>query len=441
MRKLLLLSCVLALVLVGIGGASAQDKYNGVDPTGVKLTYWHQYTRSPQSDTIDALIAQFNDTNEYGITVEGIAQGSYNDLRDLMNAAIISGELPNLVAGYQNDALSYYHDDAALDLYPLVDDATWGFSADDMAKLNQGILNIDVFPDEGGAMLAWPNQVSASVQVVNMDMLKSLGFDAAPEDFDTFKAISCAAAQAEGTQGYPMSLGSSEFEDFLASMGAKIYENGQWNFSSDEAIATFQLFADMYKEGCAYIPEGAYQNTNDFALSLNPMAETSTAGIPIISGNFETNLSDNNVPVPNWIVTTTPWTDDNRTIQLYVPSIIVVPATPEEEVASFLFLKFLSSTESQVAWTTGTGYFPINLEAAASLGDYEAQNPRFAEANAIVSDPSIKIYSSPQVLSYSAVRDLVSKAWADVTSNGKDVATVAQQLTDDANAAQADMQQ
>jgi hypothetical protein len=35
MRKLLLLSCVLALVLVGIGGASAQDKYNGVDPTGV----------------------------------------------------------------------------------------------------------------------------------------------------------------------------------------------------------------------------------------------------------------------------------------------------------------------------------------------------------------------------------------------------------------------
>jgi hypothetical protein len=29
---------------------------------------------------------------------------------------------------------------------------------------------------------------------------------------------------------------------------------------------------------------------------------------------------------------------------------------------------------------------------------------------------------------------------ADVTSNGMDVATVAQQLTDDANAAQADMQ-
>jgi hypothetical protein len=197
-----------------------------------------------------------------------------------------------------------------------------------------------------------------------------------------------------------MSLGSSEFESFAASMGAKIYENGQWNFSSDEAIATFQLFADMYKEGCAYIPEGAYQNTADFALSLNPMANTSTAGIPFIGSDFQTNLSDNNVPV----------------------------------------LKFLSSTESQIAWTTATAYFPINLDAAASLGDFEAQNPQFAEANAIIADPSVKIYSSPAVLSYNPVRDLISKAWADVTSNGKDVATVAQQLTDDANAAQADMQ-
>jgi multiple sugar transport system substrate-binding protein len=440
MRKLLLLSCVVALVLVGIGGASAQDKYNGVDPTGVKLTYWHQYSGGQQA-AMDALVAQFNSTNQYGITVDAISQGGYNDIRNLMNAAIISGELPNLVAGYQNDALSYYKDDAALDLYPLVDDSTFGFSADEMAKLNQGILNVDVFPDVGGAMLAWPNQVSASVEAVNMDMLKELGYDAAPEDFDTFKAMSCAASKLEGKQGYPMTLGSSEFESFAASMGAKIYENGQWNFSSDEAIATFQLFADMYKEGCAYIPEGPYQNTADFALSLNPMANTSTAGIPFISSDFQTNLSDNNVPVPNWIVTTTPWTEGNRTIQLYVPSIIVVPATPEEEVASFLFLKFLSSTESQIAWTTATAYFPINLDAAASLGDFEAQNPQFAEANAIIADPNVKIYSSPQVLSYSAIRDLVSKAWADVTSNGKDVTTVAQQLTADANAALADTQQ
>jgi ABC-type glycerol-3-phosphate transport system substrate-binding protein len=76
-----------------------------------------------------------------------------------------------------------------------------------------------------------------------------------------------------------------------------------------------------------------------------------------------------------------------------------------------LFLKFLSSTESQIAWTTATAYFPINLEAAASLGDYEASNPYFAEANAIIADPSVNIYSAPAVLSYNPVRDLIGKAW------------------------------
>jgi ABC-type glycerol-3-phosphate transport system substrate-binding protein len=438
MRKLFLLGCVVALAL-GFAGVSAQDMYSGVDPTGVKLTYWHQYSKV-QQETIEALAAQFNETNEYGITVEAIPQGSYNDIRDLMNAAIISGELPNLVAGYQSDALSYYRDDAALDLHPLIDDATYGYSAEEMANLNQGILNIDVFEDEGGVMLAWPNTVSASVQAINMDMLAALGFDAAPEDYDTFMAISCAAAQAEGTQGYPITLGASEFENFLAAMGAEIIVDGQWDFTSDAAVAALQLYADLYSQNCGYIPEEAYQNTKDFAYGLNPMANTSTAGIPFILSDMGVNETENGVAMPNWLVTTVPWTDDNRTIQLYAPSIIVVPATPEEEVASWLFLKFLTSVESQITWTTATSYFPINLEAARSLGDFEATNPYFAQANAIIADPTVTIYSSPKVISYNAVRDLIAAALADVTSNGRDVMEVAQELTDKANAVQQDLE-
>lgn len=438
MRKLLLLICVVALLL-GFGSVSAQGgRYDGVDPKGVKLTYWHQYSKA-QQDAMNALVDQFNKTNEYGITVTAVGQGSYDDIRKLMNAAIISGQMPNLVAGYQTDALSYFKDQAALDLRPLMNDPKFGFSKDELAQLNQGILNVDVFADQDGAMLAWPNQVSASVQAVNLDMLTALGFKGAPQDYDTFKSISCAASKAKGTQGYPLTLGASEFENFLASMGAKIYADGKWDFTSDAAIAAFQLYADLYKEGCAYVPEQAYQNTKDFAYSLNPMANTSTAGIPFIISDMNTNLTDNKVPVPQWAVATAPWTDDNRTIQLFVPSIIVVPATPEEEVASWLFLKFLASPDSQVAWTTATSYFPINLEAGKSLADFEAQNPYFAQANAIVSDPTIKVYTSPAVISYNAVRDLMAKALADVTSNGKDVKTVAQQLTDDANKAQQDL--
>ncbi|MBN1564709.1 MAG: extracellular solute-binding protein, partial [Anaerolineae bacterium] len=383
----------------------------------------------------------FNETNEYGITVELAENGmSYNDLREQMNAAIISGELPNLVAGYQSDALSYYLDDGALDLTPLLNDATFGYSEDELASLNMGIIQLNVFEEEGGVMLGWPNHVSASLQAVNLDMLAELGFAGAPETYEDFMAISCAAAELENVGGYPLTTSPNEFENFVAARGGVLFADGKWDFTSEAAVAALQMYADLYSQGCAYIPEDQYGNTADFSDLLNPMAQTSTAGIPYILGDMQTNKDESGVEIPNWTIATVPWTDDNRMAQIYVQDIIVVPATPEEEVASWLFLKFLTLAENQIAWTQATSYFPINLDAAANLADFEAANPYFAAAKAIVADPNIKVYGSPQVISYNAVRGIMSEGIADVTSNGRDVMDVAQEMTDKANEAHADLQ-
>jgi ABC-type glycerol-3-phosphate transport system substrate-binding protein len=433
MRKYLLVLVVFGMVLAAAGVHAQGGDLSGVDPSGVTITYWNQYNSGAQQEVMNTLIEKFNSTNQWGITVNGIAQGNYTDLRNLMTAAIVSGELPNLVAGYQNDAASYYLDDAALDLNPYYNDATWGYSESDRADLNTDIINIDVFSEYGGAMLAWPNQVSADVLAVNLDMLKSLGFDAAPQDFDTFKAVACAAAKAENTQGYPIKLDSSNFESMVASRGGNIFHDGQYDFTSDAVIQTFTFYKDLYDSGCAYIPESAFGNTDDFALGANPMALGSSAGVPfIISGIQNAGLSF------NWSVTTTPWTDDNRTVQVFVPSIIVVPSTPEQNLASWLFLKFLTEADSQQAWAAATDYFPIRHSVAEKASEFmDASNPVspfFQEANALLNDPSIHIYFSTQNLTYGSVRDLVSSAMADVTTNGKDVQPVAEQLQKDANA-------
>jgi ABC-type glycerol-3-phosphate transport system substrate-binding protein len=349
MRKYLLVLLIFSLVFAGAGVYAQGGDLSGVDPSGVTITYWHQYNSGAQQDAMNALIEKFNSENQWHITVNGIAQGNYTDLRNLMTAAIVSGELPNLVAGYQNDAASYYLDDAALDLNPYYNDPTWGYSEADRADLNTNIININVFSAYNGAMLAWPNQVSADVLAVNLDMLKSLGFDGAPQDFDTLKAVACAAAKAENTQGYPIKLDSSNFESMVASRGGKIFHDGQYDFTSDAVVQTLTFYKDLYDSGCAYIPESAYGNTDDFALGVNPMALGSSAGVPfIISGIQNAGLSF------NWIVTTTPWTDNNRTVQIFVPSIIVVPGTPEENLASWLFLKFLTEADSQQAWAKPT---------------------------------------------------------------------------------------
>ena len=83
---------VLALVLVLLTGASlalAQDSdLANVDPSGQNIVYWHQFS-SAQLETMTQLVEDFNANNEWGITVEALAQGNYNDIRSLMSTSII----------------------------------------------------------------------------------------------------------------------------------------------------------------------------------------------------------------------------------------------------------------------------------------------------------------------------------------------------------------
>lgn len=416
------------------------DNFAGVDPSGVTVTYWHQYNNPYQLSVISGLVNAFNATNPYGITVQASAQGNYNDIRSLVNNAIISGDLPNLVAGFPNDALSYALDDVVVDLSPYVADAKWGYSADAAADLNMPILSGWLNAD--GQQLGWVNQVSANVLAVNTAMLKELGFSGAPKTLDEFKQIACAAAQSDLTgaeggkvQGFPIVADASQFESFVASLGGSLFVDGQWNFTTEQSLAVLQLMADMYKEGCAYIPQERFGNTNDFARGLNPMALGSSAGIPIIIGGIESAGS----VVTEWEVTVTPplAEGDTAALQLFTPGVMVFSGTPEEQLASWIFLRFFSQADVSQQWAEAMSFFPISLTAAANL---QPANPYFGAINTLLASGTVSVYVSPQQLSYGSVRDILATGLADVTSNGMDVAEVAQRMTDDANQALADSQ-
>jgi len=78
------------------------------DPTGQNVVFWTPWGTGVQQETMTALVAEFNATNEYGITVEEIAQGRQGDLEQAVNAAIATGELPNVTAGFPNGITRWY---------------------------------------------------------------------------------------------------------------------------------------------------------------------------------------------------------------------------------------------------------------------------------------------------------------------------------------------
>jgi multiple sugar transport system substrate-binding protein len=436
MRKMFLILVILALAL-SFTVVNAQEDLSGIDPTGATITYWHQYSpESAQGNTIAALIEEFNTTNEYGITVEGLFAGSYGDIAGAMDASIVSGELPNLVAGYANDAANYAQDDVVVDLNTFYNDATWGFTEDDLGQLNQPVLDAAVTSD--GVRVAFPNQLSAQMLVVNQTLLAQAGIDAVPTTFAEFEAAACAVAALEGAngediQGYAIVQDSSEFESFVVAMGGSIFVDGAYSFNNDTVIGALTFLQNLYNEGCAYVPSERFQNTADFAQGLNGMAMTSTAGFPFILGDFETAGLDH-----EWVATTLPAGDDaeGAALQVFEPSIIIIDSTPEEELASWLFLKFFASATSQLTWASSTGYFPTNTSVALTDADFSANPalfPYFTAGLDTMNNPDIRIYSSPATASYSGVRGLVSEAVARVISGGEDAATVAAELEASAN--------
>jgi multiple sugar transport system substrate-binding protein/sn-glycerol 3-phosphate transport system substrate-binding protein len=466
MRKRSLLLLGLLLVLgIGVTGVAAQDptpsptplppvvfgaaapeytgdsdNFAGVDPSGQTVVYWHQYNNPTQLSIITGLVNAFNETNPYGITVNAIASGSYNDIRTLMNNSIVSGELPNLVAGFPNDGLSFALDDAALDLAPYVADAKWGFSADALADLTQVALDSWLFD---GVRLGIPNQISGQVMFSNSVMMQELGFSAdSPVTLDEFAEAACAAANsdltgAEGAevQGYPIVPESSQFETLVAGIGGNIWGDGQWDFTSEPVMRVMQLYKDLYDQGCGYIPAENFGNTADWARALNPFALSSTAGIAPVLGQ----VAQAGNLVTDWRVLAAPVNaaGDKHTIQLFTPGIVVVPATPEQQLASWVFLRFFALPEVQAQWAQSLSLFPLS-KSAAGMMDTSSMVPQFAEMVAKLANDEVNVYVSQQNLSYGTVRGIVGQGLADITSGGMDVAEVAQRMTDESNAALAE---
>ena len=243
----------------------------------------------------------------------------------------------------------------------------------------------------------------------------------------------------EDLQGFAITTDASAFESWVASQGGRIFHDGAFDFQSEAVINTLQMYADLYSNGCAYMPAERFGEQVDFNNGILPFYITSTAGFTFVINGF----ADSGVEA-DWGVQTFPHTEGNEIIQAFIPSIIMMPATPEQQLASWLFLKYLTTPEVAIQWSEGSGYFnpvPSTAEAlAASTNFAPGLAPYFAASNAIINNPDIPVYSSPAVAAYSRVRGLISTAIADVTSNGIAVADVAAALQAGADQAVADTQ-
>src|SRR5690606_10666228 len=169
---------VLVTLLALAGAATAQESLEGVDwdsvdPSGQTVTFWHQHTQERET-ALQEIIAVFNETNEYEITVVAEYQGGYGDIFQKMLALLGTSDTPNIVVAYQKQAATYQLVDGLVGLNRLVESERWGLSEEDIADFFPGFWNSDVFPSFDDTRLGIAPNRSMEMLYYNIDWLAEL---------------------------------------------------------------------------------------------------------------------------------------------------------------------------------------------------------------------------------------------------------------------------
>lgn len=346
----------------------------------VTITFWH--SASDEAGVLmDKYVREFNETNEYGITVKAVYQGQYSDATTLLRTVISAenyGELPDIMQMDATGKITYFGSGKAY----TVDDVLKDYPGDGfLDHYLTGALGNWQF---AGHQLGLPFATSTTVTYCNMDLLKQAGWDKAPDTFDDVIALyqdMCAAGMTEKVlQAVP---NTPTLANWLGQLGSYVVDqsNGADGTATElacldnGALVTFlTAWKEMYDSG-AILNENS--STDKFVAGEVVLMTTSSANVTNVlnkvGGNFE-------VGVSSYLRV-----NDTASYGATVSGSCLVLFDSEDALrkeAAWQFMQYLTSAEVQADFAAGTGYIPAHVDAmnTASYQAVTAEYPQYTVA-------------------------------------------------------------
>lgn len=381
----------------------------GPDLSGTVISFWHVFRSGGQAEGMTEIVADFNNTNEWGITVEDFAQGGQSDLEEAVNAAIASGDLPNVTLGFANAMANWYSVGVIAPLNEFLEDPEFGLSDEELDALYEGPYEQGTLPD--GTQIGIPMHQSAQVLFYNFSWAEELGFDAPPATSAEFREQACAAAEAnasdddpdnDGTGGLVHFPGASNIAAWVYAFGGDIVNETRdaYALNSETMLDVALFLKDLQDSGCTFATD-SFPNP-EMATRKALFTTSSTAGIPFQAAAFEDAGSDD-----EWGLIPFPGPDGNLAINAFGQLIGIVDTNEQQNLASWLWIRYLTSPEVQAKWIEFTGYFPSQETTVPFVADYAAENPLWNLGQELA--PLGK--SEPNMAAHGAVRGAIQDAF------------------------------
>ena len=374
---------------------------------GVGVRVWHPYFGS-EASLFESQVAQFNKENEWGIVVTAVGKGNFNELFLQTDAALTVTNYPHVIVALPEHALRWRA--KVVDLSPYISDSDYGIPALDRSDFSNAVWTQD---EVDGTRYGVPFQRTARFLLYNQTWARELGFDSAPATPSEFEQQSCAAHQAlraDADTGND-SLGGWLVDDdamtalsWMLAFGGGAQNGQSYRFLTPENIAAFRFLKIMQQNGCAFVPSAEVSKHERFASRQALFSTVSLEELPGQSRAFFAKAGRD-----EWTVLAFPG-EKQSALVVYGSSLVMFQSDDVTQLASWLFMRWMLSPESQARWVRSMGLLPLRSATMDLLADYSRDHPQWAAATNLLPGAA----TPPKLASWRVVRVMLGDGFGDM---------------------------
>lgn len=348
-----------ALVMTTLAGCSSKSGSSDMvteltEPITIEM--WH-YMNGGQADALNSIIEDFNATNDKGITVNAISQGSIVDLNKKVISAAQSNSLPAIINVYPDIATGLIEDKKLVNLSSFINDKNVGM-ADEMDDFVDSFIQ-ETSQWNNGEVYGLPMTKSTEVLYVNKNMLESLGYtleDLEDLTFEKLAEISNKAVTELGVAGFGFDSSSNAFISSLKMNGLDFVDSKGTINVDNEWVREYMTFFQKQAESGAFRIAGEDKFlSNPFVNQKMLCYQGSSAGYAYLNNGGAFEIAVVEVPVFEG--------KDKAVMQQGASLFVTNNVSAEAQYAAYEFVKFATNAENTAKFATATGYLPVRKSA------------------------------------------------------------------------------
>jgi len=333
------------------------------------IEYWHR-SEGRAAEGWEMLATRFNEEFAGQVEVTQVFQGDIQELNQKVRAAAAGGGLPAALMGDDYDITQYAANDIIVPIDPYMDDPENGLTDAEIAEFLPTQIErhkLSIYDDQ---TMAFPQAFSAYACFWNVEALQKAGFDGPPATWQEFPDHARAIAEANpGMIPWVTVAPGDRFISVMKTYGVEWLKDDYRtaNFDQPEVLEIMTMWKQMADEGLFQVStEGTLPL---FVAQQSAYFMDSSANIRGLE-DVKDFTYDGGLPPQGSA-------DGETRTETYGP-INCLPATSEEEqLAGWLWLKWLSQPDILAEWVNITSYFPSRQVAAESdvLATFYAEHP------------------------------------------------------------------